>query len=148
MPKDPWDNEYIYIPQIDWTLVSRALQVGPSQGSDQDIRYYVDCINHVARMLANVPERIDPMVPSLFLRSVTMSMSSSPDSALAQIILAAAYDTAFVFSLGRKVLSSSSVCCLSALTPVTFLLQPNRTPSLAPTSSTCTESASSTWRSS
>ena len=76
VPKDPWDNEYMYIPQIDWTLVSRALQVGPSQGSDQDIRYYVDCINHVARMLANVPERIDPMVRTP-LRLISLSFSLS-----------------------------------------------------------------------
>ena len=62
VPKDPWDNEYMYIPQLDWTLVSRALQVGQSEGTEREIRYYIDCINHVARMLSNLPERIDPMV--------------------------------------------------------------------------------------
>jgi type II secretory pathway pseudopilin PulG len=76
VPKDPWDNEYRYIPHVDWPVILRALR---TNASPETLQYHADCIAQTVRVLQDLPDRIDPMV-----------------------VLVAASNGPVVFSLGKR----------------------------------------------
>jgi hypothetical protein len=58
---DPWGQPYIYLPRIDWLAILELL--GNDRSIDErEMRYWIECLQIVARTLSELPENIDPML--------------------------------------------------------------------------------------
>lgn len=61
VPRDPWGQDYVYIPQIDWSRLTRILAT-KSSSNQQQIQYFVEALKRMKNALTMLPESIDKIV--------------------------------------------------------------------------------------
>jgi len=63
VPRDPWGQDYVYMPQVDWSRLTRILAT-KSASNQQQIQYFVEALKRMKNGLAMLPESIDKIVRS------------------------------------------------------------------------------------
>jgi hypothetical protein len=55
---DPWKQAYVYIPRVDWLAI---LEILDNQSvNEREMKYWLECLQVVARELSALPQNIDP----------------------------------------------------------------------------------------
>lgn len=61
IPKDPWGQDYLYVPNVDWNRLARLLSAKASSNAQQ-VEYFIESLKRMKTALAQLPESIDPIV--------------------------------------------------------------------------------------
>jgi hypothetical protein len=60
VPKDPWGSSYLYVPHIDWFILTRILS---SKVPKQDeLVYFIEAIKRLTQVLSSLPQSIQAIV--------------------------------------------------------------------------------------
>lgn len=65
LKNDPWSTEYLYVPHVDWIRLIEILDKQKSKSSafqEQELRYFIESVTQLAKLLASLPDYIDPVV--------------------------------------------------------------------------------------